>query len=97
MLIALWQTADLGLVRRGAGDPDRWIRQMGDRQYQALGQHQSAAGCRTRCRVGCVHGFDRATAAQDAFKALMALGFHKPGDVEKSSRILREPNPSLGR
>jgi len=34
-------------------------------------------------------------AAQDAFKALMALGFHKPGDVEKSSRILREPNPSL--
>ena len=31
-------------VRRGARDPDRRVRQMGDRQHQAPRQHQPAAG-----------------------------------------------------
>ena len=49
-----------GCVRRGARDPDRQVRQMGDRQDQAPRQHQPAAGCRARRRVGCVHRFARA-------------------------------------
>jgi hypothetical protein len=51
-------TGDLtGCVRRGARDTDRQVRQMGDRQHQAPCQHQSAAGCRSRCRLGCAHCF----------------------------------------
>src|ERR1700733_3866883 len=46
-----------GRVRRGARDPDRQVRQMGDRQYQAAGQYQLAGRRRTRCRVGCVYRF----------------------------------------
>jgi enoyl-CoA hydratase/carnithine racemase len=36
------------------------------------------------------------SAAQDGIKALMARGFHKPGDVE-NRRILPGPNRALGR
>src|ERR1700720_3246476 len=35
-----------GRVRRSACNSDRRLRQMGDRQHQAPGQHQPAAGCR---------------------------------------------------
>ena len=47
-------------------------------------QHQPAAGRRARRRVGCVHRFASLgrPAAQEGIKALMARGFHKPGDVE---------------
>ena len=36
--------ADSGGIRRSARDADRQVRQMGDRQHQAPGQHQPAAG-----------------------------------------------------
>ena len=39
-------------LRRGARHPDRRIRQVGDRQHETPRQHQPAAGCRARCRVG---------------------------------------------
>jgi enoyl-CoA hydratase/carnithine racemase len=40
-------------------NPDRRVRQVGDRKHQAPRQHQPAAGRRTRCRVGCGHRFAR--------------------------------------
>jgi len=39
-------------VRRGAREPDRWVRQVGTRQHQASRQHQPAAGRRARRRGG---------------------------------------------
>jgi hypothetical protein len=32
--------------------------------------------------VGCTHRFARATCRHEGIKALIARGFHKPGDVE---------------
>ena len=46
-------------VRRGARDPNRQVRQMGDRPDQAPREHQPSAGCRTWRRLGCVHRFAR--------------------------------------
>ena len=48
------QSAKLAVL---VGDPTRRIRQMGDRQHKAVGQHQLAAGCRAGRGLGCVYRF----------------------------------------
>ena len=74
--------AELDAFVDATRDPDRRVRQVGDREHQASRQHQPAAGCRVRRRLECVHRFARAARAQEGIKALMARGFHKPGDLE---------------
>jgi hypothetical protein len=64
-----------------------------------------------RRQVGCVHCFARSTgrpAVQEGIGALVALGFHKPGDVEnrlgyylgqiarQGRRATRFPTPTVG-
>ena len=84
-------------VRRGARDPDRRVRQMGDRQHQAPRQHQPAAGRRARRRVGCVHRFARATCRSGWDQGADGARLPQAGGCRKSARILPGPNRALGR
>ena len=79
-------------VRRGARDADRQVRQMGDRQHQAAGQHQPAAGRRARRRVGCVHRFARATCRPGGDQGADGARLPQAGGCRKSARILPGPN-----
>jgi len=84
-------------VRGVAGDPDRQIRQVGDRQHQAPRQYQPAAGRRARCRVGCVHRFARATCRPGRHQGADGARLPQAGRCRKSARILPRPNRALGR
>jgi enoyl-CoA hydratase/carnithine racemase len=88
--------ADLDAFRRGARDPDRQVRQMGDRQHQAPRQHQPAAGRRARCWVGCVHRFARATCRPGGDQGTDRARLPQTGGCRKSARILSGPNCALG-
>ena len=85
-----------GCVRRGARDPDRQVRQMGDRQHQAPRQHQPAAGRRARCRVGCVHCFARTTRRPGWDQSTDGARLPQAGGCRKSAGILPGPNRALG-
>jgi hypothetical protein len=87
--------ADLDAFR-GARDPDRRVRQMGDRQYHAPRQHQLAAGRRTRRRVGCVHRFARATRRRGCNQSADVPRLPKVWGCRKSARTLRRPNREVG-
>jgi len=56
-----------------------------------------AAGRRTRRRVGCVHGFNRATGRPGCNQGADGARLSQAGAMSKSPRILPEPNPSLRR
>ena len=87
--------AELDALRRSARDPDRQVRQMGDRQHQAPRQHQPAAGRRTRRRVGCLHCFARATRRPGWNQSADGARLPQAGGCRKSARILPGPNPAL--
>ena len=84
-------------VRRGARDPDRRIRQVGDRQHQTPRQHQPAAGRRARCRVGCVHRFARATRRAGWDQSADGARLPQARGCRKSARILPGPDHPLGK
>src|ERR1700733_327664 len=70
---------------------------MGDRPDQAPRQHQPAAGCRARRRVGCVHRFARATCRTKWNQSADGARFPQARGRRKSARILPRPNRALGR
>src|ERR1700733_6485895 len=70
---------------------------MGDRSDQASRQHQPPAGRRTRCRVGCVHRFSRATCRPNRDQSPDGARIPQAGRCRKSTRVLPGPNRALGR
>jgi enoyl-CoA hydratase/carnithine racemase len=73
--------------RRRAGDSDCGLRQVGDRQHQAPGQHEPAAGRRDRRRVGRLHSVAGPTRRAGRHQGLDSDWLPKTGRRRNSARF----------
>jgi len=81
-------------IRVARRSPAYW--RVTNRPDQAPPQHQPAAGCRARRRVGCVHCFAWATCRTKRNQSADRARLPQAGGCRKSARILPGTNLAVG-